>query len=375
MENKKKNLISRFVFYFLGCKFNFSHIAVLVIVIFLLSFIGFSIFWPFLEREREIVIEEGQSLNFIADVLKNEGVIRNKLIFIFYVLITGNEKKLQAGRYFFEPGINVFGVVQSMTKGFSESEDVVLTIPEGFNVFDIDERLFSFGLIKKGEFAKKYFADEGQFFPDTYHFKRPDSLSEGKNETADSAGSPQADSTTSTSSGQASSLQVDSIAEKIKNHFNLKLKDSIVVLSPLVFQDTLVRASILEKEARNEEDMRLVAGVIENRLERGMLLQIDATVSYGACLKKLKDSTYKYCDVSQVPVGEEIKNDSPYNSYTRPGLPPGPIANPGIQAIKAVLNPQKSDYLYYLSTRDGSRIIFSKTANEHAANRRKYLGL
>ena len=74
-------------------------------------------------------------------------------------------------------------------------------------------------------------------------------------------------------------------------------------------------------------------------------------------------------------VGVEIRIDSPYNSYMRAGLPPGPIANPGIQAIQAVLNPKQSDYFYYLSTRDGSQMIFSKTASEHAANRRKYLGI
>ena len=88
-----------------------------------------------------------------------------------------------------------------------------------------------------------------------------------------------------------------------------------------------------------------------------------------------RNVNYKYCDVSQVPVGAEIKIDGPYNTYTRAGLPPAPIANPGIITIQAALNPAKSDYLYYLSTRDGSRIIFSKTAAEHAANRRKYLGI
>jgi UPF0755 protein len=149
-------------------------------------------------------------------------------------------------------------------------------------------------------------------------------------------------------------------------------------LSSIVLRDTLLKASILEKEARREEDMRLVAGVIENRLDRGMLLQIDATVSYGACLRKFQSlivSKLKDCDVSQIPVGAEIRIDGPYNTYTRKGLPPGSIANPGIKAIQAVLNPTKSDYLYYLSIRDGSQMIFSKTAAEHAANRRKYLGI
>jgi len=298
----------------------------------------------------EVVIKEGQGLYVIADILKEKGVIERKFVFVSYALITGNEKKLQAGRYLFKPGVTIPVIVHSMAEGFAESDDIVLTIPEGYNVFDIDERLSAFGLIKKGEFAIKYHTDEGQFFPDTYRFER-------EGETA------------------------DTIAEKIKNHLNLKFEDLSLVLSSLVLRDTLTRASILEKEARKEEDMRLVAGVIENRLKKGMLLQIDATVSYGACLRELEsriknqELRVEYCDVSQVPVGAEIRVDGPYNSYKRAGLPPGPIANPGIQAIEAVLNPQKSDYLYYLSTRDGSRLIFSKTSAEHAANRRKYLGI
>ncbi len=321
------------------------HLAALLVAGVFIVWIGFSLVSSSLQVKKEVVIKEGQGVHAIAEILKREGVIGNKFTFVAYTLITGNEKKLQAGRYLFKPGVAIPVVVHSMAEGFAESDDIVLTIPEGFNVFDIDERLSAFGLITEGEFARKYHTDEGQFFPDTYRFKR-------EGETA------------------------DTIAEKMKNHLNLKFEDLSLILSSLVLQDTLTRASILEKEARREEDMRLVAGVIENRLKRKMLLQIDATVSYGACLKKLTaDNFNKYCDVSQIPVGAEINIDSPYNSYKRTGLPPGPIANPGIQAIEAVLNPQDSDYLYYLSTRDGSQLIFSKTAAEHAANRRKYLGL
>lgn len=310
-----------------------------------IGWMGFVVLRSPLKVSKEVVIKEGQGVAAIADILETEGIIDNKFIFAVYTIVTGNEKKLQAGRYIFRPGVTIPVIVHSMAEGFAESDDIIVTISEGFNVFDIDKRLASLGLIKEGEFSRKYRGDEGQFFPDTYRFKR-----EGET--------------------------VDTIAQKMKNHLNLKFKDTSLVLSTLVFHDTLVKASILEKEARREEDMRLVAGVMENRLARGMLLQIDATVSYGTCLRQsVANNFIRYCDVSQVPVGAEIKVDGPYNTYTRKGFPPGPIANPGITAIQAVLNPIKSDYLYYLSTRDGSRIIFSKTAAEHAANRRKYLGI
>lgn len=334
-----------------------AHLVFLVVAGLFAVWMGWLLLASPLSAAKEVQVTEGQGLYVIAGILKKEGVIESKFVFVSYALITGNEKKLQAGRYLFKPGVTIPVIVHSMAEGFAESDDIVLTIPEGFNVFDIDERLSAFGLIKKGEFAIKYHTDEGQFFPDTYRFKRPASAKATAGKEGETA---------------------DTIAEKMKNHLNLKFEDLSVVLSTLVLQDTLLKASILEKEARKEEDMRLVAGVIENRLNRGMLLQIDATVSYGVCLRNLQPTTnnqrlYRYCDVSQVSVGAEIKVDGSYNSYKRAGLPPGPIANPGIQAIEAVLNPQKSDYLYYLSTRDGSQLIFSKTAAEHAANRRKYL--
>ena len=335
-----------------------THLTALVAVSVFLEFMSLSIIRSPLNESKEIVIKEGESAYEIADTLKNEGVIESKFIFVAYVFVTGNQKKLQAGRYLFKPGVTILDIINSITSGLSEPEDIVVTIPEGFNIWEIDKRLADFGLIIEGEFAKKYKSQEGQFFPDTYRFKRPASPAGREGEI------------------------IDTIAEKMKNHLNLKFKEFYLVFSSLALQDTLTRASILEKEARKEEDMRLVAGVIENRLSRKMPLQIDATVSYGACLRSLasgnplsKASGYKDCDVSQVAVGVEIRIDSPYNSYMRAGLPPGPIANPGIQAIQAVLNPKQSDYFYYLSTRDGSQMIFSKTASEHAANRRKYLGI
>lgn len=341
-----------------------THLAAIVAVSLFLGWMFSEVIKSPLDAPKEIVIREGQGAYEIAGILKEEGVIENKFVFIAYVFVTGNEKKLQAGRYLFKPGIIIPGITYSISRGLAETDDIVVTIPEGFNVWEVDKRLADFGLITEGEFVQKYQAQEGQFFPDTYRFDR-------KGET------------------------VDTIAEKMKNHLNLKFKEfsteiinytretsPSLVFSALVIGDTLTRASILEKEAKREEDMRLVAGIIRNRLARKMPLQIDATVSYGACLRSLasgssrsKASGYRYCDVSQIGVGAEISIDSPYNSYMRAGLPPGPIANPGIIAIQAVLNPQKSDYLYYLSTRDGSQMIFSKTAAEHTANRRKYLGI
>jgi UPF0755 protein len=133
----------------------------------------------------------------------------------------------------------------------------------------------------------------------------------------------------------------------------------------------IITASMLEKEAKTPEDMAMVAGIMKQRMDIGMRLQIDATVGYGWCLRIAPN---RPCDVTQAPIATEIKVDGAYNTYTRVGLPLGPISNPGEQALSAAANPKVSEYFYYLSTRDGSQIIYSKTLDEHLRNRAKYLG-
>jgi len=346
-------------------------IVLVIIGIFFVWFV-FALIQSPLGIAREVVINEGQGVSAIAGVLKREKVIESELAFIVYTVVTGNEKKLQAGRYVFGPGTTIPAVVNALVNGIAESDDIVVTIPEGFNVFDIDNRLTLLGLTKAGEFAGRYYADEGWLFPDTYRLESQKSKVKSQNlEVKNQNGNVKIENKPEI---------VNELAEKMKNNFKNKTDELLGKLNIEEQNKILIIASLLEKEAKNEEDMRLIAGILEKRLALGMMLQIDAAVAYGACLRNFQFSipnfqTAKYCDVSQVSVGAEIKIDGPYNTYTRVGLPPGPIANPGLKAIRAALDPLKSEYLYYLSTRDGSQVIFSKTASEHAANRRKYLGL
>lgn len=325
--------------------------AVAAAVVFIVWFFGGIILKSPLSDEAQIIIDEGINVYKISEILKEGGVIKNKLFFVIYVLVTGNESSLQAGRYVFRPGATVPDVVFSLVNGLAESDDVIITIPEGFNVFDIDKWLTDLGLIEKGWFAKEYFTNEGYLFPDTYRLRQ-----------------------------LSAQDYIEELGGKMKENFNLKTEKLFGGLNQNQQKEIITIASMLEKEAKNETDMQLIAGIIGKRLEKKILLQIDATVSYGACLRDYRQSTidnqpFRYCDVSQIGVADEIKTDGPYNTYTRIGLPPGAISNPGLKAIGAALNPQESDYLYYLSTRDGSRIIYSKTALEHTVNRRKYLGI
>src|SRR3990167_9787031 len=214
----------------------------------------------------------------------------------------------------------------------------MVTIPEGLNSGEIAQVLGkNFNGLKNSDFQK----NEGYLFPDTYWFKEGETGGE--------------------------------IIKKMTDNFEVKTRGLVTEISVSKLHEAVIIASLLEKEVKTENDMRLVAGIIYKRLELGMPLQTDATVAYGACLSKWLSQ--RICDVVQVNLIENIKIDSPYNTYTRKGLPVGPISNPGLKSINSALNPQTSDYLYYLSTRDGSQMIYSKTAGEHAGNRKKYLGI
>ena len=295
----------------------------------------------------EVNIESGDGLKIVGNKLYDLGLIHNELLFVLYVKIRGDEDDLRAGRYLFSKSMNIPAIVLSVTSGNSETEDIEITIPEGFNIWEIDKKLVQSGLISEGEFSSQYYQEEGYLFPDTYrlHINQDDRIN------------PQ----------ELNKKMRDNFEEKVLGvHKSLSENDG----------SYLTIASILEKEAKTEEDMRLVAGIIQNRLSIGMPLEIDATVVYGACVRESVKTNYsKNCDVTFQGPAVEIKIDSPYNTYMRKGLPIGAISNPGLKAIEAVFNPEASDYLFYLSTRDGSQIIYSKTAGEHAVNRRKYLGI
>ena len=285
---------------------------------------------------REVNVDQGQSLYQIADNLKQAGLVRSKYLFILYIMARNQDDRLQAGRYRLTRSMSMPTIAYRIVEGLAESDDIKLVIPEGSNIWDIDDEIVKAELAERGDFARQYYIREGKLFPDTYRLKKGASLTDIYN----------------------------------------RLRDNYVQKSGNPDNFTLITASILEKEAKKPEDMAMIADIIYSRLEKGMLLQIDATVGYSWCLRLgIPDNFGHTCDVSQAPISLEIRKDGEFNTYLRHGLPPRPISNPGRVAIDAAKNPISNDYLFYLSTRDGSQIIYAKTAEEHAANRRKYLGL
>ena len=320
------------------------HVSATVLVAGAFTWLGWVMFLPTsaLDISQRVHVASGQSLTAISKTLKDRGIVRSAIMFRIYIQALGRERNLKAGDYTLPAGSTFLDIASQIAGGSGSSTDIAVFIPEGYNIWEIDQRLADSKLITEGQFARAYGSHEGYLFPDTYRFK-PDSL-------------------------------LAEIEQKMELNGQEKTKELIGGFSAPVRERILTIASIIEKEARDEGDMYLVSGVIANRLKRGMALAIDATVDYGACLRIFNAKPTQDCKVNEIAVGAEIKIDSAYNTYTRAGLPPHPISNPGITSIKAALNP-KGDYLYYLSTRDGSQTIFSHTGAEHVANRKKYLGL
>lgn len=283
---------------------------------------------------QEVVIAPGQGVRQVAGALKAGGFIRSETLFITLAVLSGAERNLQAGTYILSQNMSPFAILRSIARGEALSSDISVTFREGMNTWEMDAALTTSGLrTTPGGFSRLWQKREGYLFPDTYRFS--------PGTTAQDVGS--------------------------------QLEATYHQKAGAIPRDGVIIASLLEKEARTKEDMQLVAGIIKKRIELGMLLQVDASVAYGWCLRTAGTGTP--CDVTQAPIALEIKKDGPYNTYMRPGLPEGPISNPGLVALWAAAHPTASDYLYYLSTRDGSQIIYAKTLTEHLRNRAKYLGL
>lgn len=257
-------------------------------------------------------ISRGDDVREIANKLRNQGLIRNKVTFFLIVKKIGIEKKIQAGSFELSPSLSTYNIAQELTRG---TEDVWITIPEGLRSEEILESLGRTG---------DWHSDEGYLFPDTYRVPK-----------------------------QAST-------EEIRHLF----KKTFAAKVGSVSSQTVILASLVEREAKHESDRPLVAGVLKNRLDSGIALGVDATIQY--ILGKPGNWWPKEILL------DDLKIKSPYNTYLNPGLPPGPICNPGLSSIKAAQNPTPTDYLFYLSDNTGT-IHYAKTLSEHNTNISKYL--
>lgn len=288
-------------------------------------------------------VAKGDGFREIVDRLKNENLIRSSFAVKLFSILTGNAIKLKSGRYALNSGMNSWEIIGTLIQG--SANEISLLIPEGSSVYDIDRILSDAGILKRGQFKdfiskkekEKNGQIEGKLFPDTYKFF------------ADSG--------------------PEDITDKMLNNFRGKTVDIFRDMSPSEINRILIMASLLEKEVPNQKEAKLVAGILGKRLRAGMPLQVDATICY---LKKIK--AYPNAGNCSPLRPLDFKIDSPYNSYLYKGLPPGAIANPGIAAIQAAAQPQKSGYWFYLSDPATKKTVFAATLEEQKINRLKYLG-
>ena len=286
-----------------------------------------------LTQTKLVMIERGSGVNAIATKLKKEGVINHALLFKLFGRFPEN---LKAGEYEFPAYISMDNVIAQMDEG--DVFDRKITIIEGLTSYQIVKRLNAHKDLK-GDL--KYMPTEGSLLPDTYQF----SLGETRQDKVDQMQS-------------AMKKVVDELWEKRSANLPLKTKKEAVIL-----------ASIIEKETSVPNERKKVAGVFINRLRKGMMLQTDPTVIYALTKGKIQEE-------GKGPLGrrllrKDLAVKSPYNTYKNTGLPPGPIANPGRDAIEAALNPESHDYIFFVADGTGGH-AFGKTLKEHNANVQKW---
>lgn len=289
---------------------------------------------------RDFLIVKGSSASQIGNKLKEEGFIKSSLAFKFYVQVTGKTKKIQAGEYRLSPGFSLSKIIDELVRG---PLSVWVTIPEGLRREEIAYK-FAESLDKEDktgfikEFLQASLGQEGYLFPDTYLFLRTTSAS--------------------------------AIVNKLGNTF-----DSKMIQFHAAFLDNkgiITVASLVERETRTDEERPVVAGIMYKRLKAGWPLQVDAALQYAVGSSKCQ-MPYAKCNWWTPLTKEDMEINSPYNSYKLTGLPPAPIASPGLSSIKAAIYPEESDYWFYIHDSKGI-IHYAKTIEEHNDNIRKYLG-
>lgn len=311
----------------------FGLIELAIVSVVLLAFVavgaGGYYFWPGpLEADKTIVIERGTGAGRIAAQLEQEGVLTTAegLVFQAGVLATGQRGRLKAGEYVFPAHISPAGVTALLASG-----NVVIykiTVVEGMTVREVADALKAEQALA-GEIGP--LPPEGVLLPETYFFNRGDKRADVL--------------------ARMRKAGVDALAEAWDHRAaNLPFKDR---------QEALTLASIVEKETGVATERPRVAGVFINRLRRGMKLQSDPTVIY-----PLSNFTG---NLNRALTSKDLDTPSPYNTYYVGGLPPGPIANPGLAAIKAVLNPEVNDYLYFVADGSGGH-AFASSLDEHNRN-------
>lgn len=286
-------------------------------------------------------VKEEESWNDIVNNLKEQNIISKIDGIYFYI----NFRKLtpKPATYNIKTNMNTDQVIKMIARGVLTRPEVTITIPEGSDIYTIGDILESGLKFSRADFikatedfdTKEYdFIEnkslQGYLYPDTYRF--------------------------------FDDSNAEDVIIKMLNNFQKKALPSLKSIDQLSQYETLTLASIVEKEVSKSDDRKIVSGIFINRLRDGMKLQSDATVNF-----------ITQSGRSQATL-EDLKIDSPYNTYRVTGLPPGPITNPSVDSIKSVVNYTPNEYYFFLTSKDNPpKTIFSKTFEEHIQAKKQYL--
>ncbi|MGC8651389.1 MAG: endolytic transglycosylase MltG [Minisyncoccia bacterium] len=326
------------------------------IIIFVAALLFISVFYLIINAPSPLVtsipfaIAKNETVIDLATDLQNKGLIYSDFLFRFYLKLTNQSKNIKAGYYLLPAKLSLVQLVNVITD-VKNINDGIFLIKEGETLKNIETDLRSRGILTEdahlSDFQVKDFISsfpdlfqgaaannnlEGFLFPDSYHFP-PHSLAKD-------------------------------ILNTLLSNFQSKVKPSrLLINNNHSFYENLIMASILEKEVKTEDDKRKVADLLWRRIQNKIPLQVDASICYA------QSQSFNDCQLTK----EAFNVDSPYNTYKNQGLPLTPISNPGLESIKAALNPLLNDYWYYLTDRKTGQTIFSKTYEEHQQARQKYL--
>ncbi|EOR27343.1 Endolytic murein transglycosylase [bioreactor metagenome] len=308
-------------------KFKSKMIPIIIILVLVISFlVSFKkVINKPLDTTEDIVInvKDGDSFYSIINALSNENKIKGVHFIKLYVKISRKNIEVKQGEYVLEKDLTVNELINKLTSE-SSLNTVKFTVPEGYTINDISEKLEKEGICSKEDFidaikeyelpqfarinSEKKYNLEGYLFPDTYLIKV----------------------------GETPKEIITKMVSRFKEVLDIALSETNTSITNEDIETVVSIASMIEKEARIDEERVLISSVIENRLNDGMMLQIDATVIYA-----LGEHVTTVLD-------KHLETDSPYNTYKNYGLPVGPISNPGLESIKAALKPEKTDYLFYV---------------------------
>ncbi|MBC7766911.1 endolytic transglycosylase MltG [Arenimonas sp.] len=308
--------------------------GLIIAILIALTFLYVQIFLPVNANVYPITIEvtEGETLSSVSNTLYLQHIIKNKFIFENFIKLLGKASKLQIGEYTFKKPLNVIEITDKLVNARYEYIPVIITIKEGEDSKTITDTIFnSFKNVNKlytrEQVLETIKNNEGYLFPETYNF--------------------------------APWVTLENVLKKIDTEFLKRTGKYNLTTGEL--RRIIIIASILEKEVPHPDDMKIVAGIINNRLSKNMPLQMDSTLGYFTGKASLELTS------------ADLQLDSTYNTYIMKGLPSGPIGNPGDVAIEAAINPDVNDYLFFLSDKEGIN-HFAKTYGEHLRNRKIYLG-